>query len=1612
MASDSDTKLTRYTSAVTVITADVMNALYGGEYGYNTIVDEYDPVIYGHVHDGTHADGHASKVLLTSGAHVRGHLAHENLGGHDGSIPAVQFSNIQCYPESIYGRPSEYAEPFAIPEYTEEGGERCYYLDLSMTIGGDDTHVQYNKDGEFGGDSGFIYDYENGRVGIGEDSPSYSLDIGHPEDAKQLRVRGGWDDSLDSNSRIVLNDSNFGIGAGQYGSGGSEDATVIWSYEGAGRGILFASTPAWGSTYTFEQMNHNMFIAGDTGRVGIGTVKPDSLFHVSSKASGEGTITLSQHNDDVDGPSFIFEKARLDPSDNIASAAPGDFLGSVQFYGYDGSGNDLWAGIFSSVDGVPASGTSRPSDLSFWTTENTTTDLLQRMVINNEGNVGINETSPTTFLHITGDGANPPVIVENMIAGSGTVVVWDSGTNEFKVDSTIGSDQNVFDDITLTKTGTGTSSGGPIVADDTSDTLTLIAGDGIDLSGNAGADSITITSTAIAVPGGNNTNIQFNDSGSFGGDDGFYYNKTPSDPVVSILNTDPENAGGGRKTVLSFEGTDSSGNEAALASLQASHEGDLADSKGQLNIFVNDGVTGPEPVIKISSNGFTGIGAVNDGEPVRRLHIKQYEVPPLRINDLSYGEGIVMVWDPNLGDVYVDPTAGNMSPQPSSKVWPPPAIDGGPTDVVFDKNDSGGIIIIKGPWNGSGKVVLPSVPPSAGEGGSWDNGDHFWIKNFSKDVENENFISIQISSDNANDTLDGDQFDNSFTLGPKHTVHISCLKQEGSQINQWIIISHYHPFEQQEQANDNSPPVAEIAGEYSGGDNEPTVQVTGGDTILAGTVVTIDGSNSYDMDIDPLTYIWSGTVDGGVIIMPGPDVVNFEIDTTEVAGSTLTVGLKVNDGSVDSPEVFLTFDVVANQKPVITLIGSSPLELDAGSLDIYTDDGATAYDDIDGDISADIVVSGDIVNMDSVGQYIINYNVTDSMGLSADTVSRVVNINAVNQKPVAALYVSSAEPYSTPISNSLSADSIYLNGEGSSDPNGDSIVTYSFSEQVDGSYNTLLESSNDKVPIGSPGGGTHTFRLIVNDGNLDSDPVYASLTVNHRPVAVATGDASGTVGQAVSLDGSSSYDNDNEDTLTYEWSFVSKPAQSNLTDVNSPNSETPSFTPDASGDYTVRLIVSDSKEYSLQDTVDTTVSEANQAPDVTVTLNDGNVYEVGENIVVHADASDTDGFLVSYNWYLPSDEAGYPVGSNPQLTDSGGSFSGDTQVEAFQTTFTTDMAGTYKVRARVYDGEFYKNDDVMFTMAAANVGPSVSITSVAGDLFTDSTITLTSVASDDDGTIESYLWTVESAADGGGNSIGVDTYSFVDNSVSESSFIATISGTYKIRVTVQDDDSASAYDETNVEIAQAAANTLPAAVVTQISVTTEQGQGWGIDLDSFLPDNDMIQAFDLVPTYDFVGGDGDPDVPNMGFDFSEAELPPNAEDFYNTTIGKNDYIFLWGGKSSDAEDTGGDYDWQDLSFELTYNWKFTQVPAGSVYEPYVGTDNPTISGVGAPVWYNGMYVFPVENRSPILKFRPDRVGSYKMQLTIEDSSGGVDKFICWIFVYTQPGLPISVPQLP
>jgi hypothetical protein len=74
--------------------------------------------------------------------------------------------------------------------------------------------------------------------------------------------------------------------------------------------------------------------------------------------------------------------------------------------------------------------------------------------------------------------------------------------------------------------------------------------------------------------------------------------------------------------------------------------------------------------------------------------------------------------------------------------------------------------------------------------------------------------------------------------------------------------------------------------------------------------------------------------------------------------------------------------------PIILLKGSNPLYV--GLDTIYIDPGARAQDNVDGDISSKIIVTGiSAINTSKKGKYLVNYSVTDAAGNSYSAIRTV-----------------------------------------------------------------------------------------------------------------------------------------------------------------------------------------------------------------------------------------------------------------------------------------------------------------------------------------------------------------------------------------------------------------------------------------------------------------------------------------------------------------------------------------------------------------------------------------------------------------------------------------------
>lgn len=212
-----------------------------------------------------------------------------------------------------------------------------------------------------------------------------------------------------------------------------------------------------------------------------------------------------------------------------------------------------------------------------------------------------------------------------------------------------------------------------------------------------------------------------------------------------------------------------------------------------------------------------------------------------------------------------------------------------------------------------------------------------------------------------------------------------------------------------------------------------------------------------------------------------------------------------------------------------------------------------------------------------------------------------------------------------PVANAGTAQSVVINtlvtldGSGSTASSG-AVLTYgwSFSSKPGGS-NAALSSATVVKPTFTPDiPGVYVLKLVVNDGSLDSAASTVTITAfvgNAPPVANAGRAQSVVVNTLVTLDGSGSSDA-NGDTLTYSWSFSSKPAGSSAT-LSSATVVKPTFTPDVAGDYVLSLVVNDGTVSSAASSVTITSSASTAAP-VTTASPPGGTYATARSVTLTA----------------------------------------------------------------------------------------------------------------------------------------------------------------------------------------------------------------------------------------------------------------------------------------------------------------------------------------------------------------------------------------------------------
>ena len=186
-----------------------------------------------------------------------------------------------------------------------------------------------------------------------------------------------------------------------------------------------------------------------------------------------------------------------------------------------------------------------------------------------------------------------------------------------------------------------------------------------------------------------------------------------------------------------------------------------------------------------------------------------------------------------------------------------------------------------------------------------------------------------------------------------------------------------------------------------------TVRVVEAETDTTSPVTTLVGSSTIQTEIGSVYTDLGATatdnLDGDITA----NIVSVSTVNTNMLG-TYSVTYNVSDAVGNKAQIVTrTVEVVDTTKPTITLLGSATVNVKIGGA--YTERGATATDNVDGEIGSNILIQSN-VNTNATGTYAVTYNVSDRSGNAADTVTRIVNVN-----PLRVPVISSLTPTNNPL---------------------------------------------------------------------------------------------------------------------------------------------------------------------------------------------------------------------------------------------------------------------------------------------------------------------------------------------------------------------------------------------------------------------------------------------------------------------------------------------------------------------------------------------------------------------------------------------------------------------
>ncbi|WP_430909218.1 Ig-like domain-containing protein [Maribacter sp. 2-571] len=213
-------------------------------------------------------------------------------------------------------------------------------------------------------------------------------------------------------------------------------------------------------------------------------------------------------------------------------------------------------------------------------------------------------------------------------------------------------------------------------------------------------------------------------------------------------------------------------------------------------------------------------------------------------------------------------------------------------------------------------------------------------------------------------------------------------------------------------------------------------------------------------------------------IVPGSYTLNF---TPSALGETI-LSFVVRDNNGQETTVEVTFEVLAEVTdelaPELELNGANPQNIALNGP--YQELGATAVDEVDGDLTTSITIDATEVDTSTEGTYEVRYSVSDNAGNTAIEI-RIINVadNAVNEAPTA------VNDERTTDTNTASQLDPTLNDI---DPENDVLSVVSVGTIAPENAGTVTQNGNTLTfTPATDFTGTATFEYTINDGTVGND---------------------------------------------------------------------------------------------------------------------------------------------------------------------------------------------------------------------------------------------------------------------------------------------------------------------------------------------------------------------------------------------------------------------------------------------------------------------------------------------------------------------------------------------